>query len=137
MEKLGLGRRRIAAVRGPASVAIVALLILASAALPSVSAASSVAVDKEKDGLVVTAAPGERNAFSVTVSAGVYTVADTGSSMGTGMGCTRLAPGQARCTAVPGGPIGFLLLARATGTTPSRPPRRCPPMWMPARAPTP
>jgi hypothetical protein len=115
MKTLRLGRRRcIAAARGLISAATLACLMLGSA-LPSVSAASSVAVDKNKDGLIVTAAAGERNAFSVTVSAGVYTVSDTGSSIATGTGCTSLAPGLARCTDVPGGPIGFLLVSAGDG----------------------
>jgi hypothetical protein len=116
MKKLGLGPgRRIAAARGITSTATLALVILASAAMPSVSAASLVAVDKGKDGLILTAAPGERNAFSVTVSAGVYTVSDTGSSISTGVGCTPLALGQARCTDVPGGAIGFLFVSANDG----------------------
>jgi hypothetical protein len=115
MKTLRLGRRRcIAAARGLTSATTVACLMLGSA-LPSVSAASSVAVDKNKDALVVTAAAGERNAFAVTVSAGVYTVSDTGSTIATGTGCTSLAPGLARCTDVAGGPIGFLLVSAGDG----------------------
>ncbi len=115
MKKLVCPGRRIAAARGIIWAPTLALVMLASTAIPSASAASSVAVDKMKDGLIVTAAPGERNAVSVTVSAGVYTLSDTASPISTGMGCTSLAPGLARCIAVPGGPIGFLLVSAGDG----------------------
>jgi RTX calcium-binding nonapeptide repeat (4 copies) len=113
---LGLGRRRgITAARGITSAAALVLVTFTSAAVPSVSSAASVAVDSGKHTLVVTAAPGERNAFTVTASGGLYTVADTGSSISAGSGCTSLGPGLARCTGGYSGPISFVFVSAGDG----------------------
>ena len=109
--------------------------MLGSAALASVSAASSAAVDKYREAHRVRRGRGAKR-FSVTVSAGVYTVSDTGSTIATGTGCTSLGPGVARCTAVPGGPIGFLLVRAGDGDDTVTLATTCPTGWTPERAPT-
>jgi RTX calcium-binding nonapeptide repeat (4 copies) len=116
MKRLGLGRRRRTThARGTTSSTALALALLAAMALPSAAPAASVSVDKERDRLVFAAAAGERNAVSVSALAGVYTITDGGSSVGVGTGCTSLGPAIATCTAVPGGPIGYVLVSAGDG----------------------
>jgi hypothetical protein len=112
LSTLALGHRDAAVARGTTSaicltLALLALSLLALAVRPSAAAATSVSVDKASDRLVVSAGPGERNILSISVTSGVYTIADAGATPSVGTGCT-LVSGVARCTAVPGGPIGYV-----------------------------
>ena len=114
MKKLRLGRRcGISAAQGTKCAATLALV--AAVALPSAASAATVAVDKYRDALVVTAGAGEHNELTVTAAAGAYTVADSGSSFALGTGCISLGPGLARCIEVPGGPISFVSVGTGDG----------------------
>jgi hypothetical protein len=116
MLRSGLGRRRgTDAARSLRTSAALALAMLAHAMLPSLAGAASVSVSKEHDRLEVVAAAGERNALSVSAAAGVYTITDQGSPISAGTGCASLSPGTATCVAVPGGPIGYLLVSAGDG----------------------
>jgi RTX calcium-binding nonapeptide repeat (4 copies) len=75
---------------------LAAALALALAAGPATARAASVSITR--DALTFDAAPGERNAVTVTRAPASYRIVDTGAIVSPGGGCRSTAPNAVECT---------------------------------------